>query len=59
MGAVRLTINTAELQAIVESLLFVLAQLELYAPNIEAKAPIVIHSDSRYTVDIIRNGAEA
>jgi ribonuclease HI len=59
VGAVRRTNNTAELQAIVELLLFLLAQLDSDAPILEAKAPFVTHSDSRYAVDIIRNGTRS
>ena len=45
--------NTAEIQAVVEVLLFLLAQLDSTTPVIEAKASVVIHSDSSSVVDII------
>ena len=59
IGAQRKTCSTAELQAIVEALLFLLAQLGVEEPLIRAKAPVLIHSDSRYAVDIIRYGTRS
>ena len=53
------TNNTAEIQAIIEALFFVLAQLDEAEPLIRPREPIVIHSDSRYAVDIIRNGSRS
>ena len=53
------TNSTAEIHAIIEALFFLLAQLDEAEPFIKPKAPIVIHSDSRYAVDIIRNGTRS
>ncbi len=59
VGARGKTNNTAEIQAVIETLFFLLAQLDEAEPLIKPKEPIVIHSDSRYAVDIIRNGARS
>ena len=59
VGAVRKTNNTAEIQAVVEVLLFLLAQLDSSAPVIKAKSAVVIHSDSSYVVGIIRDGTRS
>ena len=59
VGARKKTNNTAEIQAVIETLFFLLAQLDEADPLIKPKQPIVIHSDSRYAVDIIRNGTRS
>jgi ribonuclease HI len=59
VGASKKTNNTAELQAVIEALLFLLAQVDAPRPMIDFNAPIVIHSDSKYAVGIIRDGARA
>jgi ribonuclease HI len=57
VGAARKTNNTAELQAVIEALLFLLAQVDAPRPMIDFHSHIVIHSDSKYAVGIIRDGA--
>ena len=59
MGAEVLSSNTAEMQAVVETLLFLLAQVEQDDPSIPVGAPIAIHSDSRYVVDLIKHGSRS
>ena len=56
VGAAKLSNNNAEMRAIIEALLFLLAQVEERNPIRAAREPVVIHSDSRYAVDIIRCG---
>ncbi len=57
VGAGQKTNNTAELQAVIEALLFLLAQVEAPKPIIEFHSNIVIHTDSRYVEGII-HGAQ-
>ncbi len=59
VDAMKLPKNTAEMQAIVESFLFILAQVEADAPIIPLGEAIVIHSDSRYAVDLVRHGTRS
>ncbi len=59
VGAGKRTNNTAEVQAVIEVLFFLLAQVEAASPLIKLRSPVLIHSDSRYAVDIIRNGTRA
>ena len=58
VGASRKTSNTAELQAIIEALLFLLAQVDAQRPMIDFHSHILIHTDSRYACGIIRDGAK-
>ena len=59
VGTTKKSNNTAEAQAVVEVLLFLLTQLEAERPVLEPRAKIIIHSDSKYVVDSIRNGSRA
>ena len=59
VGAVRLSSNTAEMQAIAEALLFILAQVEEDEPAFAMGSAIIIHSDSRYAVDLIKAGSRS
>ena len=56
VGAAKLSNNNAEMQAIIEALLFLLAQVEEREQIIATREPVVIHSDSMYAVNIIRCG---
>ncbi len=56
VGAITRTNNTAGVQAVIEALFFLLAQLDEEFPLIKPRSLVLIHSDSRYAVDIIRNG---
>ncbi len=56
MGAQKLTSNTAELQAITEALLLLLAQVNEEFPLIPLEASSVFYSESRYAVDAILRG---
>ncbi len=51
------TNNTAELQVVIEALLFLLAQVDARKPLIDFHSYIIIHSDSKYACGIIRDGA--
>ncbi len=46
------------MQAIVEALLFILTQVEMDAPALPLGTAIIIHSDSRYAVNMINHGAK-
>ena len=59
VGAMKLSNNTAEMQAIVEGLLFILAQVEEDEPAFAMGSAIIIHSDSRYAVDLIKAGSRS
>jgi ribonuclease HI len=58
-GAMKLSNNKAEMQAIVEALLFILAQVEEDEPAFAMGFAIIIHSDSRYAVDLIKAGSRS
>ncbi len=58
VGASRKTNNTAELQVIIEALLFLLAQVDAQRPMIDFHSHIIIHTDSKYACGIIRDGAK-
>ena len=59
MGALKLSSNTAEMQAIVEALLYILAEVEKDEPQIPLHSGIITHSDSRYAVDLIKAGSRS
>mgnify|MGYP000429552812 CR=1 FL=1 len=58
VGASRKTNNTAELQAIIEALLFLLAQVDAQRTMINFHSHIIIHTDSKYACGMIRDGAK-
>ena len=55
----KLSSNTAEMQAIVEALLFILAQVEEDEPAFAMGSAIIIHSDSRCAVGLIKAGSRS
>ena len=57
VGAEILSNNTAEMQAVIETLMFLLAQVEQAAPVVELGAAVVIHSDSKYVIELITHGS--
>ena len=59
MGAEVLSNNTAEMQAVTETLLFLLAQVESDNPHVLAGEAVVIHSDSKYVIELITHGTRS
>ena len=57
MGAEILSNNTAEMQAVIETLLFLLAQVELENPVVGVGESVIIHSDSRCVIELITHGS--
>ena len=59
VGAEVLSNNTAEMQAVIETLLFLLAQVELDNPHVPVGDSVVIHSDSKYVTELITHGSRS
>ena len=59
VGAEILSNNTAEMQAVIETLLFLQAQIETEGSNFEVGDSVVIHSDSKYVVELITQGSRS
>ncbi len=51
--------NTAEMQAVIETLLSLLAHVEQEVPVLKLKDAAVIHSDSKYVVELITHGSRS
>ena len=51
--------NTAEMQAVIETLLFLLAQVESDSPQVKVGESVVIHSDSKYVIELIMHGSRS
>ncbi len=59
MGAEILSNNTAEMQAVIETLMFLLTQVEQEALVVKLGEAVVIHSDSKYVIELITHGSRS